>query len=288
MSSGRVPKAAALARAGSLTPTSPVRRARSSSKVVEPAVHCAKKALSAKVFCSDALAFMRSLESESVDLIVTDPAYSGMNQHLQLGSGRIVGRYNERGGNGKWFTEFHDTPENYRSFLAECYRVLRQDRHLYIMFDSYSMLSLGALVREYFNVKNIIVWDKVNLGMGHYFRRQSELILFASKGRRPLSRRDMPDVWRVKRLYRAQYPTQKPVEVFETMILASKAVDEGGFLVCDPFVGAGSSAVAALKLGACFVGSDISEKAIEICRERLPAFLESGLDAFERCRLSRR
>ena len=41
----------------------------------------------------DAIRFLKSLESNSVDLIVTDPAYSGMNQHLQLGKGRIVGEY---------------------------------------------------------------------------------------------------------------------------------------------------------------------------------------------------
>ena len=36
---------------------------------------------------NDALAFLRSLPDESVDVITTDPAYSGMNQYLKLGSG---------------------------------------------------------------------------------------------------------------------------------------------------------------------------------------------------------
>ncbi len=38
---------------------------------------------------NDALAFLRSLPDESVDVITTDPAYSGMNQYLKRGSGRI-------------------------------------------------------------------------------------------------------------------------------------------------------------------------------------------------------
>lgn len=61
----------------------------------------------------DVIQFLSTLPSESIDLVVTDPAYSGMNQHLKLGKGRIVGQYNQKGSTGKWFDEFHDTPENY-------------------------------------------------------------------------------------------------------------------------------------------------------------------------------
>jgi DNA modification methylase len=35
----------------------------------------------------DSVRFLRSLEDGSVDLIVTDPAYSGMHQHMQFGRG---------------------------------------------------------------------------------------------------------------------------------------------------------------------------------------------------------
>ncbi|HYA00058.1 MAG TPA: DNA methyltransferase, partial [Candidatus Binatia bacterium] len=141
---------------------------------------------------ADCLEFLGSLEDSSVDCIVTDPAYSGMNQHMQFGHGRIVGHYGDPG-NAKWFTEFQDDPETFARFLDECHRVLRADRHIYVMFDSFSLLSLGALMRERFNVKGVIVWDKVNIGMGHYFRRRHELIVFACKGHRRLSRRDLGD-----------------------------------------------------------------------------------------------
>ncbi|KXW58005.1 DNA-methyltransferase [Ferrovum myxofaciens] len=225
----------------------------------------------------DVLMFLRTLPAESIDLIITDPAYSGMNQHLLLGRGRIVGNYQEKGEN-RWFEEFHDTPENYGQFLSECKRVLKNDRHLFLMFDSFSMLSLGAMVRDFFNVKNIITWDKVNIGMGHYFRRQTEFILFASKGKRPVTRRDIPDIWKIKRLYRASYPTQKPVELFEAMVASSKAKSDTDFVVCDPFVGSGSSAIAALRQGSHFVGCDTSEKAVSLSRKRVDAFLKTGMD----------
>ena len=221
---------------------------------------------------ADCIDFLKSLADESVDIITTDPAYSGMNQHLNFGRGRIVGDYQNRR-TKKWFEEFHDDPQHYREFLRECHRVLRNDRHIYIMFDSFSLLTLGPIVREVFDVKNIIIWDKMNLGMGHYFRRRHEHIVFASKGRRKLNRRDIADVWRIKRIHHGAYPTQKPVELFEMMLRGSA---EPGYVVCDPFAGSGSSAVAALKYGCSFVGCDISAKAVTISNQRCSKLMSSS------------
>lgn len=227
---------------------------------------------------ADCLAFLRSLPDASVDCIVTDPAYSGMNQHMQFGHGRIVGRYGEPE-NARWFQEFHDDPASFAGFLAECRRVLRQDRHIYVMFDSFSMLSLGALMRDHFNVKGVIVWDKVNIGMGHHFRRRHELIVMAAKGTRRITRRDIPDVWSIPRIHRAAYPTQKPVALFAQMLAVST---EPGMVVCDPFVGSGSSAVAALVAGCDFVGADIAEEAVALTRQRCLALTGTGSDLLPR------
>jgi site-specific DNA-methyltransferase (adenine-specific) len=228
----------------------------------------------------DCIEFLRDLPDGSVDLIVTDPAYSGMNQHMRFGHGRIVGHYGSSD-NERWFHEFSDDPDTYRVFLGECRRVLRRDRHVYIMFDSFSMLSLGALVRDFFDVKCVVVWDKVHLGMGHYFRRRHEQIVFASKGRRKLVRRDLPDVWSVPRIHRAAYPTQKPVRLFEMMMEASA---EPGFVVCDPFCGSGSSAVAAVRHGCDFIGADIDPRAVELSRKRLVTLVTTGQDPLEAAR----
>lgn len=225
----------------------------------------------------DCVRFLESLPDASVDVITTDPAYSGMNRHMRFGHGRIVGHYGKPD-NERWFTEFSDDPATYRRFLAECRRVLRDGRHVYIMFDSFSLLTLGALVREFFDVKCVIVWDKVHLGMGHYYRRRHEHVVFASKGRRKLTRRDLHDVWTVPRLRSVAYPTQKPVELFARMLEASV---EPGFVVCDPFVGSGSSAVAALRAGCDFVGADIDPRAVALSRSRCATWLASGEDALE-------
>jgi site-specific DNA-methyltransferase (adenine-specific) len=257
-----------------------IARTAGNGSIASPPASSARAMGSFDIRTQDCIDFLRGLPSESVDLIVTDPAYSGMNRHLRLGHGRIVGHYGNPG-NTRWFHEFSDDPESYAVFLGECRRVLRQDRHVYIMFDSFSMLSLGALVREYFDVKGVIVWDKVHLGMGHYFRRRHEQIVFASKGRRKVARRDLPDVWAVPRMHRAAYPTQKPVRLFEMMLEASA---EPGFTVCDPFCGSGSSGVAALRSGCDFIGADIDPRAIDIAGDRLTAFATTGQDLLEPAR----
>lgn len=234
-----------------------------------------------KIYKDDAISFLKKLPSNSVDIIVTDPAYSGMNNKLKLGKGRIVGQYSEKGTeNGKWFGEFEDTEENYTKFLTQCQRVLKKSTgHIYIMFDSYSLLTLGNIVRNHFEVKNLITWDKVNIGMGHYFRRRHEYIIFATNGNtRKIKNRKFPDVWRFKRIHNSKYPTQKPVEVFQAMIHASAEKD---FVVCDPFTGSASSAIAAIKNNCKFIGCDISEKSIEVSQERITAFLSKGKDILQ-------
>ena len=230
---------------------------------------------SALVVQADCLEFLRSLEDDAVDLIATDPAYSGMNRHLKLGRGRIVGNYSNAD-NRHWFQEFEDA--QFGQFLTECHRVLRPGRHLYIMFDTFSLLSLGPTVREYFDVKGVIVWDKVSMGMGNYFRRRHEFVLFAAKGRRTLNRHDITDVWPIRRIHSKRYPTQKPVALFTKMIEASA---EPGFRVCDPFVGSGSSAIAALKGGCSFVGCDASADAVNVAQARIATYVQIGRDPLE-------
>jgi site-specific DNA-methyltransferase (adenine-specific) len=255
---------------------------------------------------SDWRDFFAGLETGSVDVLCADPPYSGMNQMLQT-QGRIIGKYRDKE-NGEWFSEIVDDPAVYRAMLGEMKRVLNpQTGHVYIMFDPYSLISLAPLVREFFAVKNLITWDKVNIGMGHYYRRRTEFVLFATGGNnrkvsrgnygqrtqmvlfatagnnRKVRNRKIPDVWRIKRLGKLFYETQKPTELFEAMLFASGFP---GALVCDPFVGSGASAVAATKMGLDFVGGDASSKAISMTTERVMHYRKHGVDLYQKPRAS--
>jgi site-specific DNA-methyltransferase (adenine-specific) len=231
---------------------------------------------------ADALKLLAALPDGSVDLVVTDPAYNGMNQHLKLGKGRIVGKYRDRGDGERWFDEFDDSPGNYALFCSEVARVLGPDRAAFLMFDAYSMLTLGPVVREHFHVKNVVTWDKVAMGMGHHFRRQSEFLLYVTTGKARLARRDVADVWRIRRVHRAGYPTQKPIELFEAMIAASigQRADRD-IVVCDPFLGSGSAAVAALRQGCSFIGGDVATASIDTASARIEALRHGAPDPLQ-------
>ena len=100
------------------------------------------------IFQDDAISFLEKLPSNSVDLIVTDPAYSGMNNKLQLGKGRIVGKYSEKGQeNGKWFGEFEDSEHIQQSVRCQKCSVLQTvHRYCYIRLQAKSLLEAGTSI----------------------------------------------------------------------------------------------------------------------------------------------
>jgi DNA modification methylase len=63
-----------------------------------------------------------------------------------------------------------------------------------------------------------------------------------------------------------KHPTQKPVELLERIILAST---KPGDLVLDPFMGSGTTGVAALKHGRRFVGIDKESQFVDLAEKRL-------------------
>ena len=62
------------------------------------------------------------------------------------------------------------------------------------------------------------------------------------------------------------HPTQKPVELLERIILAST---KPGDLILEPFMGSGTTGVAALKHGRLFVGIDQEPQFVELAEKRL-------------------
>ena len=63
-----------------------------------------------------------------------------------------------------------------------------------------------------------------------------------------------------------KHPTQKPVELLERIIIAST---NPGDLILDPFMGSGTTGVAALKHGRRFVGIDKESQFVELAEKRL-------------------
>ena len=79
------------------------------------------------------------------------------------------------------------------------------------------------------------------------------------------------DVWSDINFYKEEryHPTQKPLQLIERLI---KASSDEEMIVLDPFVGAGSTALACLNLNRNYIGIDLDEKYVKISKERISQF----------------
>jgi len=127
------------------------------------------------------------------------------------------------------------------------------------------------LMDEIIGFKQAVVWDKGGLGMGIHYRRNYEFILIAQNGT-PANRwnggNKTPNVWRINKIIPSadQHPTEKPVELMQKIIMIHSNKND---LCLDPFMGHGTSLVAAKRLGRKCIGIEIEEKYCEIAVKRL-------------------
>jgi len=215
-----------------------------------------------KVICGDCLEVLKDIPDKSIDLVVTDPPYN-MNYS---GRGKVINSFDgfendnlDEEEHSKWFS----------NVLYELYRVLKDNTSIYIWIDFRNYARIYGLINELFKIKNCIVWNKESFGMGAYYRFQHEFCIFAIKGKPELNiGHNISDVWSFKRdvIANYQHPTQKPIDCsFIPISHASKQND----IILDPFLGSGTTAVAAKQLKRNFIGIEISEKYCEIARKRL-------------------
>lgn len=213
---------------------------------------------------SDAVAFLRSLPAESVDLLITDPAYESLEKHRAVGTTTRLKV--SAGSSNPWFSVFPNA--RFAELFAEVYRVLKRNTHFYLMCDPETAFIAKPIAEEAgFKFWKPLVWDKVSIGMGYHYRARYEFVLFFEKGKRRLADLGTADVLQVPRI-RGGYPAEKPSALFEVLIGQSCSA---GDLVVDPFMGSGSVGVAALKLGRRFVGNDVAPESLKLTRERLLA-----------------
>jgi site-specific DNA-methyltransferase (adenine-specific) len=212
----------------------------------------------------DAVDWLRSLPDASVDLVVTDPPYESLERHRAVGTTTRLKR--SKASSNRWFDIFPNA--RFPDLFREAYRVLRRDRHLYLFCDAETMFVAKPLGEAAgFRFWKPLVWDKQVMGLGYHYRARYEFVLFFEKGKRKLHDLGVPDLLSARRVF-GGYPTEKPVELSRILVEQSTRPDE---LVIDPFVGSGSTGVAALGLGRRFAGSDTCAEAIEVASGRLLA-----------------
>jgi len=242
------------------------------------------------VQCVDNMQLLKSQPNESVDLIYSDILY---------GTGRNFGEYQD-------LKPKRDVIEShYLPRLIEMKRVLKQNGSIYLQMDTrinHWMRILMDKVFGYDNFLNEIVWCyKSGGGTKNNFGKKHDVILFYSKtkdykfnaykeksygtggggqGGKVKYYKDEKGTYNFVGLNdwfylsmlatthseRNGYPTQKPKELIKRFVLASS---NEGDTVADYYLGSGTTAEVCKELNRNFIGCDISERAIEITKQRL-------------------
>ncbi|QUM81894.1 site-specific DNA-methyltransferase [Moritella sp. 5] len=210
----------------------------------------------------DAVDWLKTLPSESIDLVITDPPYESLEKHRKIGTTTRL--KNSAGSSNQWFDIFPNS--DFPALVEQIYRVLKNNSHFYLFCDQETMFVIKPIAEDFgFKFWKPIVWDKCAIGMGYHYRARYEFILFFEKGKRKLHDLGMPDVLQEKRVWRG-YPTEKPVPLIEKLITQSSSVDD---LVIDPFFGSGATLIAAANLGRRSEGADIATSAHEFVNNRI-------------------
>ena len=212
----------------------------------------------------DAVGWLRDQPAESVDLLITDPAYESLEKHRAIGTTTRL--KHSKASSNDWFRIFPNA--RFGELFGQVYRVLKRNTHFYLLCDAETMfVAKPAAEQAGFRFWKPLIWDKCTIGMGYHYRARYELILFFEKGKRRLNDLGTPDIIAVPRI-RGGYPAEKPAEIAEVLIRQSS---QPGDVVADPFMGSGSVGVAALRLGRRFLGNDLNPEAVQIAAPRLRA-----------------
>ncbi len=218
------------------------------------------------------------------DAIFADPPYFLSNGGMTCKNGRRAkvdkGAWDESRG----AESDHDFN---REWLRRCQRALKPNGTIWVSGTQHVIYSVGFAMQQLgFKLLNTITWEKPNPPPNlscRYFTHSTETILWAAKSeasrhtfnyaamREANGGRQMKSVWHIKVPAAAEkthgrHPTQKPLELIERCLLAST---NPGDLVLDPFLGSGTTGVAAARHGRRFVGIEMNAPYAETARKRV-------------------
>lgn len=250
------------------------------------------------LFTGDCLEVLAVLPEASVDLIFSDPPYNLSNDGITCQNGRMVSVNKAKWDKSEGFeadVNFHE------AWILACKRVMKPDASLWISGTYHSIYICGFLLQKHgFKLLNDISWFKPNASPNlscRYFTASHETLLWArlsAKARHTFNydamkngdfpedalkktQRQMRSVWSIPTTPRSEkaygkHPTQKPERLLERIVLATS---NEGDLVLDPFVGSGTTGLAAIKHGRRFIGIDTEAAYIRLAEERLGRIAES-------------
>lgn len=231
------------------------------------------------IYLGDAYELIKKIPDKSVDLIVTDPPYQieGLTGGGMLKEKRIQNLMTELGDNNL------DIGID-ESILDEFMRILKKP-NIYIWMNLKQLYSyLQYFVGKHNCNWNLIIWQKSNAMplCGGKYLNDCEYCAYFYKGVKLNTNYETAKTVYVKSINindKKDYghPTIKPIDIIKNLITNSS----GGGLIFDPFVGSGTTCVAAKELGCKYIGFEINEKYYKIAVDRLNGINKKGeLDLF--------
>ena len=223
---------------------------------------------------------MRAMDADSVRVVVTSPPYNIRNS---TGNGLKDGRGGtwpnaalQDGYDGHGDAMPHDEYVDWqRACLTEMARLVHPDGAIFYnhkwRVQGGLLQRLGDAITDGFGVRQIIVWQRAG-GFNHnpgYFLPTYEVVYFIPGGggtRLASGPRGLGDVWRIPQTSGNPHPAPFPVE------LAARCIGAvGAGPVLDPFLGSGTTAIAAEQLGLEWVGIEKSAEYVELAKARIVA-----------------
>lgn len=225
----------------------------------------------------DAVELMNKMPRESVGCIVTSPPYNLSNTTGSIKSVFCKNSTWENAPLRNGYTNHNDSMpyEEYVKWQRECLtammRVLRDDGAIF--YNHKSRVQNGLLQDRYsilegFPVRQCIIWHRtggINYGEGFFLPTYEVIYLICKPNFKltPTARRQ-GDVWRINQARENSHPAPFPAQLAKRCIESTTAE-----IILDPFMGSGTTAVAAEVLERDWIGIDTSKEYCELATERI-------------------
>jgi len=209
----------------------------------------------------DCLDFLKKIPDNSVGLILMDPPFGiSKKTGFQTGGGKQYARIKTSLDFGEW-----DKKKNIVDLdkvIQECYRILYKGGTIITFYDYWKITQMKSwMEKSGFRMLRLIEWMKTNPVPRNqykiYLGNAMEFAICGVKGSKPVFHGKYdPGIYKFP-ICHGWHPTQKPLKLFEELI---KKHSNYGDIILDPFLGSGTTAIAALNLGRKILGCEKDKK----------------------------
>lgn len=201
---------------------------------------------------------------ECAHLVLTDPPYklvSGGNTTGEMGGCFDKSEYDNSGSLVECDIDWPD-------FMPLLYKCLKSGNHAYVMANNRNVQAmLNEAEKAGYDFHNLLVWDKGTATPNRWYMKNLEFIGFFKKGlAKYINDCGAKQLVFVPNENYGGHPTVKPVSLMEHYIVQST---NAGEIVIDPFMGVGSTGLAAIRSGRKFIGIEKDKKWFDIATKRL-------------------